>query len=182
MIRLPTELAGLVRLAPQVHRDDRGFFLETFRDDQADGLGIPQAFVQENHARSALNTIRGLHFQHEPGQGKLVRVARGSIVDVVVDIRRSSATFGKHEMVELDDVDHHQLFVPVGFAHGYLVTSQVADVCYKVTSYYDANAERGIAWDDPALGITWPVAQPMLSGRDRALPSLGAIERDLPDW
>jgi dTDP-4-dehydrorhamnose 3,5-epimerase len=103
-------------------------------------------------------------------------------VDVVVDIRRSSPTFGKAEMVELDDLEHRQLFVPVGFAHGYVVTSQLADVCYKVTSYYDASAERGIAWDDPALGIAWPVAQPIFSDRDRALPNLRTIEHDLPDW
>jgi dTDP-4-dehydrorhamnose 3,5-epimerase len=182
MIRLPTELPGLILLAPDVHRDDRGFFVETFRLDQAATVGIKAAFVQENHARSALNTLRGLHFQNSPGQAKLVRVARGSVLDVVVDIRPRSPTFGKAEMLELDDVEHHQLFVPVGFAHGYVVTSQMADVCYKVTSYYDPNAERGIAWDDPALGVVWPVAEPILSSRDRALPNLRTIAHDLPDW
>jgi dTDP-4-dehydrorhamnose 3,5-epimerase len=182
MIPLPTKLPGLILMAPEVHRDERGFFVETFRLDQAAALGVTTPFVQENHARTGMHTLRGLHFQHSPGQAKLVRVASGSILDVVVDIRRSSAAYGKAEMIELNDVDHHQLFIPVGFAHGYLVTSQVADVCYKVTSYYDASAERGIAWDDPALDLAWPIGQPNLSERDRSLPNLSIVERDLPAW
>ena len=141
-----------------------------------------EVFVQDNHARSVRGTLRGLHFQTGLGQAKLVRAARGTILDVVVDLRRNSATFGRNETVELDDVRHHQLFVPVGFAHGYVVLSDVADVCYKVTAYYDPTAERGIAWDDPALGINWRVTDPTLSMRARALPSLASIVDDLPDW
>jgi dTDP-4-dehydrorhamnose 3,5-epimerase len=182
VIRIPTELPGLVRIAPKVHGDDRGFFVETFRLDQVADLGIREEFVQDNHARSAQGTLRGLHFQTGVGQGKLVRAARGAIRDVVVDIRRGSPTFGRHEVVELDDVEHHQLYVPVGFAHGYVVTSDTADVCYKTTSYYDPATERGIAWDDPALGIDWSVTDPILSPRDRGLPRLSSIETDLPDW
>lgn len=180
--RIPTELEGLVRIAPDVHGDDRGFFVETYRRDGLASVGVSEEFVQDNHARSGRGTLRGLHFQIGMGQGKLVRAARGAILDVVVDIRRNSRTFGRHEAVELDDVGHHQLYVPVGFAHGYLVLSDVADVCYNVTSYYDPAAERGIAWDDPALGIDWPVADPILSARDRGLPRLSDIEADLPDW
>lgn len=182
MKRLPAELEGLVRFAPDVHKDDRGFFVETFRIDEFEGIGIDEEFVQENHARSSRYTLRGLHFQTGLGQAKLVRVARGSVLDVVVDIRRHSPTFGRHTMVELDDIGHHQLFVPVGFAHGYIVLSDLADVCYKVTAYYDPTTERGMAWDDPALGIRWPISQPILSERDRALPSLASITNDLPDW
>lgn len=182
MIRLPAELPGLVLITPEVHGDDRGFFVETFRVDELGGLGIQEEFVQDNHARSARGTLRGLHFQTGRGQAKLVRAARGSVLDVVVDIRRSSSMFGCHMAIELDDVGHHQLFVPVGFAHGYVVLSETADVCYKVTAYYDPEAERGIAWDDPALGIRWPVSEPILSVRDRALPSLESIANDLPDW
>jgi dTDP-4-dehydrorhamnose 3,5-epimerase len=182
MIRLPVELPGLILIAPDVHGDDRGFFVETFRVDKLEALGIQEEFVQDNHARSARGTLRGLHFQVGRGQAKLVRAARGSVLDVVVDIRRNSPTFGRHMAVELDDIGHHQLFVPVGFAHGYLVLSDIADVCYKVTGYYDPAAERGIAWDDPVLGIRWPVSEPILSPRDRTLPTLASIAKSLPDW
>jgi dTDP-4-dehydrorhamnose 3,5-epimerase len=159
---------GLVRLVPEPHGDNRGFFIETYRQDELKDLGIDNTFVQDNHARSTRGTLRGLHFQLGEGQAKLVRVARGTILDVAVDIRPESATFGRHELVQLDDVEHHQLFVPVGFAHGYLVLSDVADVCYRVTSYYDPAAERGIAWDDPDLAIPWPLKEPLLSPRDRS--------------
>jgi dTDP-4-dehydrorhamnose 3,5-epimerase len=182
MERVPTQLAGLVHLAPTVHADKRGFFVETFRRDALKDLGVGDEFVQDNHARSGQGTLRGLHFQVGVGQGKLVRAARGAILDVIVDIRRSSPTFGRHETVELDDIGHHQLYVPVGFAHGYVVMSEVADVCYKVTSYYDPAAERGIAWDDPALAIAWPVEDPILSARDRVLPRLNEIKESLPAW
>lgn len=180
--QIPTKLDGLVRLAPDVHGDERGFFVETFRVDELAGLGIRDEFVQDNHARSGRGTLRGLHFQTGLGQAKLVRAVRGAILDVVVDIRKSSPTFGRHEAVPLDDVEHHQLYVPVGFAHGYVVLSDLADVCYKVTSYYDPKAERGIAWDDPAIGINWPLSDPILSARDKALPSLSEIRDALPDW
>lgn len=180
--RIPTKLRGLVRIAPEVHRDERGFFVETYRRDELTGFGLEEEFLQDNHARSGRGALRGLHFQIGTGQGKLVRAARGRVLDVVVDIRRSSPTFGHHEAVELDDIGHHQLYVPVGFAHGYLVLSDVADVCYRVTSYYDPAAERGITWNDPRLGIEWPIADPMMSPRDRGLPSLSDVEGELPDW
>lgn len=164
-------------MEPQAFADDRGFFVETYRRDDYAAHGITVDFVQDNHSRSVRGTIRGLHYQSTPGQPKLVRVARGSVFDVVVDIRRDSRTFGQHEAFELDDRLHHQLFVPLGFAHGFCTLSEVADVVYKVGSYYDSAAERGLAWDDPALGIEWPALERIVSARDRANPLL----RDLPD-
>lgn len=177
MNSLPTRLEGLVLIAPRVVGDVRGFFVETFRADAYRGLGIDVDFVQDNHSRSVRGTLRGLHFQTTPGQAKLLRCARGSIRDVVVDIRRSSPTFGEYEAFDLDDRLHHQLFVPVGFAHGFCVTSEEADVTYKVSSYYDPATEAGIAWDDPALGIEWPVKEPVVSDRDRSNPTVAALMR-----
>lgn len=175
MRALPTTLPGLVLLEPDVHGDERGFFLETYHQDRYRALGIDAVFVQDNHSRSRRGTLRGLHFQTDPGQAKLVRCARGAIRDVVVDIRRSSPTFGRHEAFELDDRAHRQLFVPVGFAHGFIVLSDEADVTYKVSSPYDPSTEAGIAWDDPALGIDWGVADPIVSPRDRANPRLADL-------
>ena len=182
MRALPTRLAGLVLVEPDVHGDERGFFLETFRADRYAEVGIDVGFVQDNHSRSRRGTLRGLHFQTDPGQAKLVRCARGSIRDVVLDIRRSSATFGEHEIVELDDVMHRQLFVPVGFAHGFVVLSDVADVTYKVSAVFDAATEAGIAFDDPELGIDWGIGedQAIVSSRDDENPRLA--EAVLPDW
>jgi dTDP-4-dehydrorhamnose 3,5-epimerase len=174
---LETRLVGLLLLEPTVFADERGFFLETYRHDVYAARGIAAEFVQDNHSRSVRGTVRGLHYQAAPGQPKLIRVARGSIFDVVVDIRKGSPTFGEHEAFELDDERHRQLFVPNGFAHGFCTLSDVADVVYKVGSYYDAAAERGLAWDDRALGISWPVSEPIVSARDRANPLL----HDLPD-
>jgi dTDP-4-dehydrorhamnose 3,5-epimerase len=178
--RLETRIDGLALVAPDVHRDDRGFFMETFRAADFPGLGIDTAFVQENHSRSVRGTIRALHFQLQPGQAKLVRAARGSVHDVAVDLRRGSPTFGQYEAFELSDENCHELFVPVGFAHGFCVTSEVADFTYKVSSYYDGAQERGIAWDDPDIGIPWPVAEPIVSDRDRSNPRLKEIAGELP--
>ena len=175
MLILETRLAGLEVLQPHVFVDDRGFFVETYRRADLVAHGITVEFVQDNHSRSARGTVRGLHYQLSPGQPKLIRVARGSIFDVVVDIRRDSPTFGQHETFELDDRLHRQLYVPVGFAHGFCTLSEVADVVYKVGSYYDPAAESGIAWDDPELGIAWPVDDPILSLRDRANPRLRSL-------
>jgi dTDP-4-dehydrorhamnose 3,5-epimerase len=178
--RVETRLEGLVLIEPDAFADSRGFFLETFRRDEYRELGIEVDFVQDNHSRSGLGALRAFHFQLEPGQAKLVRAARGEIHDVVVDLRRASPTYREHEAFELSDTNHRQLFVPIGFAHGFCVTSDVADVTYKVSSYYDAATERGIAFDDPDLGVEWPVDDPLVSERDRTNPRLAEIADELP--
>jgi dTDP-4-dehydrorhamnose 3,5-epimerase len=179
---LPTRLTGPILVEPQVFADGRGFFFESYRHEAYRAIGIDAEFVQDNHSRSARGTIRALHFQLVPGQPKLVRVARGRVWDVILDLRRSSSTFGQWEGFELDDERHLQLFIPIGFAHGFCVMSDVADVVYKVGSYYDPATERGIAWDDPDLGIRWPAGEPIVSDRDRQNPRLAEIRDRLPDW
>ena len=178
--RLETRIDGLVLIEPHVIADDRGFFFETFRADEYASLGIDVPFVQDNHSRSAQRTIRALHFQLQPGQAKLVRAARGVVWDVAVDLRRDSPTYGQYEGFELNDANARQLFVPVGFAHGFCVTSETADVSYKVSSYYEGSTERGIAFDDPAIGIDWPTKEPLVSERDRSNPTLAEIAPELP--
>jgi dTDP-4-dehydrorhamnose 3,5-epimerase len=179
MQTVPTRLSGPILIGPAVHGDERGFFVETFRQDALSELGIAHGFVQDNHSRSRQGIVRGMHYQ--PGQAKLVRCARGAIVDVVVDIRRGSPQFGQWEAVTLDDVEHRQLYVPDGFAHGFCVLSEVADVAYKVSTYYDPTAESGFAYDDPAVGIAWPPADELIvSARDGEAPALAEIEASLP--
>ena len=178
--RLETGIEGLVLIEPHVIRDDRGLFFETFRADDYAELGVDVEFVQDNHSRSVRGTVRALHFQLAPGQAKLVRAARGEIWDVAVDLRRESPTFGQYEAFELSDANARQIFVPVGFAHGFCVTSETADVTYKVSSYYDGATERGIAFDDAAIGIRWPVEEPLVSERDRTNPRLEEIAAELP--
>jgi dTDP-4-dehydrorhamnose 3,5-epimerase len=178
--RLETKLDGLVLIEPEVHGDERGFLVETFRDEVWRDLGIDMEAAQENHSRSGRNILRGLHFQTTPGQAKLVRCLRGRIWDVAVDLRRDSPTYGQWEGHELDDSSHRQLLVPVGFAHGFCVLSEVADVLYKVSSYYDPETESGIAWDDPDVAVDWPIAQPQLSERDRTAPRLAEVADSLP--
>jgi dTDP-4-dehydrorhamnose 3,5-epimerase len=178
--RLETRIEGLVLIEPAVHPDDRGFFFETYRRNEYEQLGIGAEFVQDNHSRSAQGTIRALHFQLSPGQAKLIRAARGSIYDVAVDLRSSSPTFGQWEAFELSDQNARQIFVPVGFAHGFCVTSETADVTYKVSSYYDPPTERGIKFDDPAIAIPWPTDAPLVSDRDRQNPTLAEIAPELP--
>jgi len=180
MQRIPTRLDGPVLLAPTVHGDERGFFLETYRAGAWAEHGIPTTFVQDNHSRSRRGTLRGIHFQTHPGQGKLVRVARGRVFDVVVDLRRGSATFGEWEGFELDDEHGHQLWIPIGFGHGFCVTSDVADFVYKCTNYYDAATESGIRFDDPGVGIEWPDVELLFSERDRAAPTLAEVADELP--
>ncbi len=181
MKRLPTRLDGLVLLAPAVHGDERGFFMETFRADAWAAHGVTGPFVQDNHSRSRRGTVRGIHFQTSPGQGKLVRCARGAVWDVVVDLRRGSATFGEWEAVELDDEHGLQLWIPVGFGHGFCVLSDVADFVYKCTSYYDGATEAGISFEDPEVGIAWPEGVELLySERDRAAPRLSEVRDGLP--
>lgn len=175
-----TGIDGLILIEPDVHADDRGFFLETFSADRWRALGVEAGFVQHNQSRSRRGTLRGLHFQTDPGQAKLVRCARGEIFDVAVDLRAGSPTFRQWRGFRLDDREHHQLFVPVGFAHGFCVLSGEADVTYLVSSLYDPATEAGIRWDDPEVGVEWPVADPLVSPRDREAPLLAEIAADLP--
>jgi dTDP-4-dehydrorhamnose 3,5-epimerase len=178
--RLETRIEGLVLIEPRAFPDERGFFLESYRERDFRELGVEPGFVQDNHSRSVRGTVRALHFSLPPGQAKLVRAARGSVYDVAVDLRRDSATHGQFEAFELSDENFRQLFVPVGFAHGFCVTSEIADVTYKVSSYYDPATERGIAFDDPEIGIPWPASQPLVSDRDRTNPRLAEIAAELP--
>jgi dTDP-4-dehydrorhamnose 3,5-epimerase len=175
-----TRLDGLVLVEPQVHGDSRGFFLETYARDEWKALGVDADFVQQNHSRSSHGTLRGLHFQTSPGQAKLLRCARGEILDVAVDLRKDSPTFGEWEGHVLDDEAGRQLYVPIGFAHGFVVLSEVADVCYQVSSLYDPATEAGIAWDDPEVGVDWQVDEPLLSERDKTAPRLAEIADSLP--
>ena len=179
-----TRLPGVHLFEPRVFGDERGFFLETFRRSALEEAGVVEDFVQHNHSRSGRGVLRGLHYQLLRPQGKLVRCVRGRIFDVAVDIRRGSETFGEWFGVVLDDREHRQLYVPPDFAHGFLVLSEVADVVYKCTDYYHRESEAGIAWDDPAIGIEWPLGEiggeVILSEKDRGHPVLSE-QRKLPE-
>jgi dTDP-4-dehydrorhamnose 3,5-epimerase len=177
--RLPTKLSGPVLLQPIVHGDVRGFFLETYRRSVLAELGIEDEFVQDNHSRSRLGVVRGMHFQ--PGMAKLVRCARGTIYDVLVDLRRGSPTFGRWEGFELSDSNHHQVYCPDGFAHGFCVLTELADVVYMTSAYYDPTREGGFAYNDPAVGIEWPAGVALAaSERDARAPALAEIAPSLP--
>jgi dTDP-4-dehydrorhamnose 3,5-epimerase len=184
MRAVPTHLSGLVAIEPIAHGDERGFFCETYRQQWHEQLGIPaqEDFIQDNHSRSARGVLRGMHFHIGDGVAKLVRCARGRILDVAVDLRRGSPTYAQWEGVELDDESMRELYVPVGFAHGFCVLSDVADVLYKQTAYYDPAVERGIAWNDPDVGIEWPLPSEELivSERDSRAPRLAEIAPELP--
>jgi len=175
-----TSLEGPLLLEPVVHGDERGFFLESFRADLLEQAGAKLDLVQDNHSRSRGGIVRGMHFQ--PGQAKLVRCVRGAIFDVVVDIRAGSPTFGQWEGYELNDETHQQLLVPDGFAHGFSVLSDIADVMYKVTAYYDPATEAGFRFDDPEVGIDWPGGADSLiaSARDKSAPTLAELKASLP--
>jgi dTDP-4-dehydrorhamnose 3,5-epimerase len=175
---IETALPGVLIVEPSVFGDSRGFFYESYSYQRYVEHGITVEFVQDNHSRSVRGVVRGLHYQTAPGQAKLVRVAVGSVWDVAVDIRWGSPTFGKWVGVELSAENYRQLYIPAGFAHGFCVTSDVAEFLYKVSSYYDAERERGIAWDDPDLAIPWPVESPTLSERDKHHPRLRDAARD----
>jgi dTDP-4-dehydrorhamnose 3,5-epimerase len=181
---IPTRLPGLVLLEPAVFPDERGFFSETYRREWHAEAGIPaqEQFIQDNHSRSSRGVVRGMHFHIGSGVAKLVRCSRGRIVDVAVDLRRGSPTYGQWEGVELDDERMRVLYVPVGFAHGFCVLSDVADVLYKQTAYYDPAVERGIAWDDPEVGIEWPLPlhELIVSERDKQAPKLAEVAAELP--
>lgn len=167
MIVHQTPFAGLFRIEPRVFGDSRGFFLETFQQERFEAQGLRGKFVQDNQSRSQRGTLRGLHFQNPRAQAKLIYVVQGEIWDVVVDLRRGSPTFGQWYGVTLNETNHWQLYVPEGFAHGFCVTSESADVIYKCTEFYVPACEHSLLWNDPALGIPWPISEPLLSPKDR---------------
>jgi dTDP-4-dehydrorhamnose 3,5-epimerase len=173
---IETVLPGALIIEPKVYGDHRGFFLETWREDQYRSLGIKEKFVQDNHSRSAKNVLRGLHLQKKNPQGKLVRVARGSVYDVAADIDPCSPTFGKWVGIELNDENLRQFYVPPGYAHGFCVLSEMADFLYRCTDYYSPADESGVRWDDPELAIPWPVSHPALSDKDKLLPFLKELK------
>jgi dTDP-4-dehydrorhamnose 3,5-epimerase len=175
-----TPLSGLLVVRPDVFRDARGFFLETYHARRYAEHGVAATFVQDNHSHSTRGTLRGLHAQRARPQGKLVRAVAGEMFDVVVDIRRGSPTFGRWFGIRLSGENFVQLYVPPGFAHGFCVLSEQVDVEYKCTDFYDRSDEITVAWDDPAIGIEWPVSDPTLSDRDRAAPRLAEIADLLP--
>jgi dTDP-4-dehydrorhamnose 3,5-epimerase len=167
-------------IEPDVHRDSRGFFVETYHAERYRAHGIDVTFVQDNYSRSLGGTLRGLHLQARRPQAKLIRVTSGAIFDVAVDVRRGSPTFAKWVAVQITADNFRQCFVPAGFAHGFLVLSPEADVEYKCSAVYDPESEVGIAWNDPTIGIEWPIDNPVLSDRDRTLPLLAAQLDRLP--
>jgi dTDP-4-dehydrorhamnose 3,5-epimerase len=168
-------LAGAKFIRPKVIRDSRGFFLESFSQQRYRDAGIPEVWVQDNHSKSSKGTLRGLHYQSKPGQAKLVRVVSGRVFDVLVDIRPDSRTFGKWHGVYIDAEEHAQVYIPVGFAHGFCVLSDVAEMLYKVSTPYDAEHECSIRWNDPELGVKWPVEEPLLSTRDQTSESFAEL-------
>jgi dTDP-4-dehydrorhamnose 3,5-epimerase len=176
----PTEIPDVLVIDPDVHEDARGYFLETYHAEQYRRHGVPDRFVQDNHSRSVAGTLRGLHLQLRRPQGKLIRVVEGEVFDVAVDVRRGSPTFGRWVGVTLSAGNFRQCYIPPGFAHGFYVTTAVAQVEYKCSDFYDAADELGIAWDDPALAIAWPPGERLLSPRDRQHPPLAAVIDRLP--
>jgi dTDP-4-dehydrorhamnose 3,5-epimerase len=179
---LPTRLPDVILVEPDVHRDARGFFLESYHADKYRAGGIDALFTQDNHSRSSRGTLRGLHAQWRRPQGKLVRVLSGAIWDVAVDVRRGSPTYGQWVGEALDAETHRQIWVPPGFVHGFCVLSETAEVEYKCTAPYDPGGELGVRWDDPAIGIQWPVRDPVLSGKDAAAPLLREVQDKLPAY
>ena len=181
MKSLPTNIPGLLVLEPTVHGDSRGWFQETYRQNVLADLGVLDNFVQDNHSRSVKGVLRGLHFQvGDHPQAKLIRCARGAIVDVAVDLRRGSPTYGNWEAWQLDDERGVQMYIPVGFAHGFVVLSDVADVVYRCPDYYDPAGDSGIRFDDPDVGVEWPGAPHSVSDRDATAPLLADIADQLP--
>jgi len=171
----PTDLPGVLLIEPDVHRDDRGFFLETYQQSRYAAGGVDESFVQDNHSRSGRGTLRGLHAQLKRPQGKLVRVIEGEVFDVAVDIRRGSPHFGRYFGTLLSAENFLQLYVPPGFAHGFCVTSEIAQFEYKCTDFYDPQDEITISWNDPEIGIPWPVKAPQLSAKDAAAARLAEL-------
>lgn len=177
-----TPLPGVLLIDPFVHQDERGFFLETYRAERYAQHGMTAPFVQDNHSRSRLGTLRGLHAQLDPPQGKLVRAIAGEILDVAVDIRVGSPTFGRHFATPITATSFRQMWIPPNFAHGFLVISESAEVEYKCTAPYRPQGEIAIAWNDPEIAVPWPVLVPTLSARDAAAPPLAALRDKLPRY
>lgn len=171
-----TPLSGVVIVKNKVFGDERGFFMETYNQQRFDSVGLPTSFVQDNHSRSTKGVVRGLHYQFPQWQGKLVRALSGAIFDVAVDIRPDSTTYGAWFGLELNDENHLQLYIPPGFAHGFATLSETADVAYKCTSLYKAEDDAGIAWNDPDIGVDWPVENPIVSEKDANAPKLSDIQ------
>ena len=174
-----TELAGVLVIEPAVYGDSRGFFLETFNQKRYAEAGLDRRFLQDNHSRSSRGVLRGLHYQLNHPQGKLVMAIKGEIFDVAVDIRRGSPTFGKWVGVNLSEENHKQLFVPEGFAHGFCVLSETADVIYKCTEVFTPGDDYGILWSDETVGIDWPISEPSLSEKDAKNPRLAEVDTNL---
>ena len=181
---IPTKLPGVLLIKPKIFGDERGFFYESFQQEQYRTVGLTLPFVQDNHSRSRQGVLRGLHYQRKHAQGKLVMVTRGAVFDVAVDIRPNSPQFGQWVGEVISDENHYQLYIPPGFAHGFYVLSEVADFCYKCTDYYHSEYEAGIIWNDPSINIAWPITgQPELSAKDQKSPTLAQIEKDhLPEY
>ena len=174
---IETHLSGVKLLEPKILDDSRGIFLETYREDSLKVAGITERFIQDNQSRSTRGILRGLHYQLTQPQGKLVRVARGAVYDVVVDVRKGSPTFGQWHGDTLDEESMRMMYIPRGFAHGFVVLSDIADFIYKCTDYYHPQSEQGVLWNDPAIGIEWPITNVQLSEKDRSYPLL----QDQPD-
>ena len=177
---IPTEIPDAVIIEPTIFRDERGFFVETARAEWFPAIGITHPWLQDNHSRSTRGVLRGLHFQTHPGQAKLVRCARGEILDVIVDLRRDSPAYGTSVAVELSDETGRMLYVPVGLAHGFVVISDIADVIYRCSAYFDPATEAGISWDDPDIAAPWPRLEVIVSARDQAAPRLAEVADNLP--
>lgn len=177
---ITTSLPGVLVIEPEVFSDQRGWFFESYRADRYAAAGLPDRFVQDNHSRSVAGALRGLHYQLAHPQAKLVRCVRGAIFDVAVDIRRGSPSFGQWVGVELSEENKRQVYVPPGFAHGFCVPSVVSEVEYKCTERYHPGDEFGVLWNDPAIGIRWPVERPLLSAKDAGYPRLHPDRADLP--
>ncbi|MFC1633238.1 dTDP-4-dehydrorhamnose 3,5-epimerase [Planctomycetota bacterium] len=175
---IETKLAGVVLLEPDVYADERGFFLETWNQKRYENVGIREPFVQDNASFSQKGILRGLHFQNPQSQGKLVQVLSGEVMDVAIDIRLGSPTFGQWIGTTLSGVNHRQMYIPPGFAHGYFVTSETAFFSYKCTNFYNPAKEHGIVWNDPDLNIDWPVREPLLSSKDAGYSRLKDLPRD----
>jgi dTDP-4-dehydrorhamnose 3,5-epimerase len=179
---IETEIPGVIIVEPRVHRDERGFFLETYQESAYQDGGIQASFVQDNHSKSAKGTLRGLHGQNPHPQGKLVRVIAGEVFDVVVDARIGSPSYGKYFAIPLSAESFRQLYIPPGVLHGFLVTSETAEFEYKCTDFYAPGAELSVAWDDPDIGIPWPIKKPILSEKDASAPRLRDVTDRLIDF